>query len=194
MASIINVDQIRNAAGTTALTIGTDGRPYPKAGGIVQVQYGQLTTFASQALTANTYTKLTAFPSATITPASTSSILKIDVMWNGEFGVADNANNNVFVLYRDSTLIKGNTESGAVMAGMWGASTNYYAADADSTAEHLQGTYFDEPSTTSAITYHLGIKVSSSDTIYTNRVVSSTYNASGYERFISNITVTEIAG
>lgn len=194
MTSILKVSEIQDPTNSnTAFTIGTDGRPYPKAGGIVQMQYGQLTTFASQALTADTYTKLTAFPTVTITPASTSSILKIDVMWNGEFGVADNQYNNVFVLYRDSTLIKGNTESGAVAAGMWGASTNYYAIDVDSTAEQLQGTYFDEPSTTSAITYHLGIRVSNADTIYTNRVINTT-NADGYERFISNITVTEIAG
>ena len=162
-------------------------------GGIIQIQYNQLTTGTYQAITAGTYVKLTNFPSVTITPTSTSSKMKIDVMWNGEFDVVDNTWNSVFVLYRDNTLLKGNTDTGYSSTGMFPPKSSYTSSDADSTPESMNGTYFDEPNTTSAITYYLGIRASNGNNIFINRVVGGS-TSDGYERMISNMCVTEIAG
>ena len=185
MTSIIKVDEIQTTSGS--------GFVKPMAGSIIQIQHDQLTTGTSQAFSANTYTKLTNFPSVTITPTSTSSKIMIDVMWNGEFGVVGNTWSSVFVLYRDSTLIKGNTDSGYNYSGIAVPTTSYTSSDDDSTAEQCIFKYYDEPSTTSGITYYLGIKATSADTLYINRVVNN-QTANGYERMISNMTVTEIAG
>lgn len=165
----------------------------PKSGAIIQVQYDQSTTGTYQAHSAATYTKLTSFPSVTITPTSTSSKLMIDVMWNGEFDVVSNTWSSVFMLYRDSTLLKGNTDSGYNSTGMFTATTSYTTSDNNSTAEQMVGKYYDEPATTSAITYYLGLRASTAGNIFINRVVNGS-TSNGYERMISNMTVTEIAG
>jgi len=163
-------------------------------GGVIQIQYDQLTTApAPVTITASTYTKLTTLPNVTITPVSTSSKMKIDVMWNGEFGDQSAAYNGVWCLYRNSTLIKGNTETGYGSVGMAASSVSYWAADADSTPENASYTYFDEPNTTSAITYYMGFFSTIGAGLYTNRAVN-TSTSGGYERLITNMTVTEIAG
>ena len=185
MTSIIKVDEIQTTSGS--------GFVKPMAGSIIQIQYDQSTTGTYQAITAGTYVKLTNFPNVTITPTSTSSKMKIDVMWNGEFDVKDNAWNSVFMLYRDSTLIKGNTDTGYSSTGMFAAKDSYTNSDNDSTPESMNGTYFDEPNTTSAITYYLGIRASNGNNIFINRVVNGA-TSDGYERMISNMCVTEIAG
>lgn len=194
MTSILKVSEIQDPTNSnTAFTIGTDGRPYPKAGGIVQIQYAQSTTGTSQAYTADTYVKLTNFPSVTITPVSTASTLMIDVMWNGEFGNFNGAWESVFMLYRDNTLIHGNMDTSHLKRGMFPPRTSYTSADNDSTPESASGRYFDTPSTTSAVTYYLGLKSRQTNTIYINRCVNNG-TAEGYERMISNMTITEIAG
>ena len=68
----------------------------------------------------------------------------------------------------------------------------YEEANADSTPEFANFAYFDSPSTTSAITYKLGILVSTAQTFYINRTVADA-NSSVSERGTSFICVTEIA-
>ena len=53
--------------------------------------------------------------------------------------------------------------------------------------------YFDEPNTTSAITYKLGFIGNTGMAIYINRCVADN-NAGNYERGTSFISATEIAG
>lgn len=185
MTSVLKVDNIQNSSG---------GFVIPPAGGIIQIQYDQLTTADVVTMTASTYTKLTTLPNVTITPASTSSKLKIDVMWNGEFGSNDSAYNGVWCLYRDNTLIKGNTDTGGYLTmGMAASSISYWVQEASSTPENASYTYFDEPSTTSAITYYIGFYTTQGGGLYTNRTVTDS-QGDGYERMITNMTVTEIAG
>ncbi|MEL0287047.1 MAG: hypothetical protein VXA34_00165 [Gammaproteobacteria bacterium] len=163
-------------------------------GGVIQIQYDQLTTADVVTMTASTYTKLTTLPNVTITPVSTSSKMKIDVMWNGEFGSMDSAYNGVWCLYRNNTLIKGNTDTGGYLTmGMAASSISYWVQEASSTPENASYTYFDEPSTTSAITYYIGFYTTQGGGLYTNRTVTDS-TGDGYERMITNMTVTEIAG
>ena len=193
MTSTIKVDNIASSGGTQLLTAHSSGYMQPKAGGIIQIQYDQSTTGTYQAVTTSTWNKLTSFPSVTITPTATTSKLKVDVMWNGEFDNVVDSWNSIFALYRDNTLIKGNTDTGYTMSGMWSPNTGYTNSDADSTPETLIGTYYDEPNTTSAITYYLAFWPTNSANIFINRVVNGN-TGNGYERMISNMTVTEIAG
>ena len=70
MASILNVDQIRNASGTTSATIKSDGTFYP-TGGIVQVVSDSETS--STAMTSS----YTDYLSVNITPKSSSSTMLV---------------------------------------------------------------------------------------------------------------------
>ena len=194
MTSVLKVDNIQNSSGTQSMEIASNGFVIPPAGGIIQIQYNQLTTGTmSQSIAANTYVKLNNFPTVTITPVSTSSKIMIDVMWNGEFGVVNNTWGSVFTLYRDDTLIKGNTDSGYNYSGIAVPTTSYTSSDDDSTMEQCIFKYYDEPNTTSAITYAVGVKLTNADTVRINRVVNAS-TADGYERAVSHITATEIAG
>ena len=73
MASILNVDQINNAAGTSAVTIDSSGN-VAIPGHVVQVQTTASSLFASLAST--TYTDLLTL---NFTPKFSNSLLKIDV-------------------------------------------------------------------------------------------------------------------
>jgi len=68
MASILNVDKINNAAGTSAITIDSNGNTL-MPGHILQVVNGTTSTQVSTTSTTYADTGLT----ATITPSSTSS-------------------------------------------------------------------------------------------------------------------------
>ena len=161
-------------------------------GGIIQLQYTQLTSTFTTPVTAATNTSIDEF-SVNITPTSTSSIIKLDASWFGEFGIDDdNTWNHIFFCYRDSTFL-GSPSGGDRYAGVNTATRSFSGTDAASTPESAYLTYFDSPATTSQITYKLGIVLKLSDTLYTNRTVTDTDTAD-FERGVSFISATEIAG
>ena len=162
------------------------------SGGIIQVQRTQLTSTFTTSVTAKTNTSIDEF-SVNITPTSTSSIIKLDASWFGEFGIDDdNTWNHIFFFYRDSTFL-GSPSGGDRYAGVNTATRSFSGTDAASTPESAYLTYFDSPATTSQITYKLGIVLKLSDTLYTNRTVTDTDTAD-FERGVSFISATEIAG
>lgn len=151
MASIINVDQINNAAGTSGITLdaSTGKLSFPNgatlpAGSVLQVVNGTTSTSVSTTSTTYADTGLT----ATITPSSTSS--KILVLAN----VPDAHNAaTVSLLYlnlvRDSTQLIEFVRHGDFNSGVsivtYGGSTSY----------------LDSPATTSATTYKVQFKIHS---------------------------------
>lgn len=69
-----------------------------------------------------------------------------------------------------------------------------HESDSLSTAEgSAMFQYFDSPSSTSQITYKVGINTYAGVTLNLNRTSSDT-DAHSYERYISSIVATEIAG
>ena len=84
----------------------------------------------------------------------------------------------------------------AVTVGvLMGTMISYDAAQGGSTPEMVYYSYFDAPSTTSQVTYKVGVYqgLGSNQTWYTNRTVLDT-DGYQYERGTSFISVTEIAG
>ena len=162
------------------------------AGTILQVQYTQYTGTFSQSLTANTSTILgsSTLP-VNITPKSTSSIIKLDCHIFHEWSNQAYATEAVWFFYRDSTLLRA-PSAGSRAPGI-SMSTINNSGDAGSTPEMVYYTYFDSPSTTSQITYKVGIRVYANSTLYVNRTVNDTDNTQA-ERGISFISATEIAG
>jgi hypothetical protein len=154
MASILNVDQINNAAGTSAVTIDpSTGKPsFPNGmtlpagvgGKMLQVVNG--TTAITASTTSSTYadTGLT----ATITPSNTSSKILVQANVPDAHNAA-----SVSLLYlnlvRDSTQLIEFVRHGDALSGQslvtYGGSTSY----------------LDSPATTSATTYKVQFAVHS---------------------------------
>ena len=135
MTSILKVSEIQDPTNSnTAFTIGTDGRPYPKAGGIVQTQYTQIDATSIISCASQTDTEISAL-AVNITPVSTNSIIKIEAMVNGEWADQSSVYNSVWFFYRDSTKLSapaaGNRNVGILMA----SNLTYNGVDADSTPE-----------------------------------------------------------
>ena len=74
-----------------------------------------------------------------------------------------------------------------------GTGITYDASEAATTPEQAHYSYFDSPSSTSQITYKVGVNNRDGYTWYLNRTVGDG-NSNNAERGISLITVTEIAG
>jgi hypothetical protein len=193
------VDTIRTSGGSGGLTVpstaGTlitsnnfsDNLP---SGSILQVQYTQFTgtnTVSQSAVTEALITDL----AVSITPTSTSNLIKVEAMVCGEHGVTGNIFNTVWYFDRSGTKLAA-PEAGSRKSGIAiGNTIGYDASNAASTPEMVNYTYFDTPSTTSSITYTVAMLSQSAQTWYLNRTVSDA-DSSSYERGISYISVTEI--
>jgi len=162
----------------------------PRSGSIIQVKYTQFT--GTNTITTSGDTVLTDL-TVNITPTSTSSIIKIEAMVNGEWSEQDGATDSTWFFFRDSTKLSHATASNRNVGLLMGTSITYAIDNENSTPEHAIYSYFDSPSSTSQITYKVGTASNSNRTWYLNRTVADT-DAFNYERGISLICVTEIAG
>lgn len=158
------------------------------AGSVLQVQYTQLTTAATQAWSSNTATAFTDL-TVNITPTSTSSIIKLECHLAGEFDDDDATYDHVVFFYRDTTALKHTGSTSGSKVGISALRRTHYANDDNSTGEVGYFSYFDSPSTTSQITYKLGIVSNIASTFYINTTVNTSD-----EYFVSSISATEIAG
>ena len=183
MTSILKVDNIQNASGT--------GTPYI-TGAVLQVQYTQYTGTFTQSYTADTNEVIGASAlSVSITPKSTSSIIKLDTHIFHEFSAFSHATDHVWFFYRDTTALKP-PSAGSRPCGI-SISRLSHSSDAGSTPEIAYYSYFDAPNTTSQITYKIGLLPRYSGTLYVNRTVTDNDNNS-HERGLSFISATEIGG
>jgi len=193
--SVLGVRNIQHTNGTDAMTIATNGGvtfSNPQAGSIIQIQYAQKIDTGSVSLSAQTYTALHSDLEVTITPTSTSSVIRLEGQIFGEHGNSGNVYNASVFFYRNTTRL-GAPAAGNRFVGVGILPRTYEVANADSTPEFAMYSFYDTPSTTSAITYKLGMIVWTAETFYINRTVSDT-DQGYYERGTSHITATEIAG
>ena len=94
----------------------------------------------------------------------------------------------------DSRFFRNYASAGNRNVGIrMGNSISYHLDNESSTPEPAVYSYFDSPSSTSQINYKVGVKPRVSRTWYLNRTVGDT-DTDNYERGISLICVTEIAG
>lgn len=172
--------------------IDSSGRLIPaKAGSIIQTQYDQYTGTDTQSFSAQTNTALDNL-SVSITPTSTSSIIKLEAQVFFEPSNTTSEYGNMFFFYRDSTKL-GHATAGNRPVGIVNSTTSFYSNNAESTPSMAYLTWYDLPSSTSAITYKVGAWFHTAVTFYLNRTVTDT-NGADYERGISLISATEIAG
>ena len=196
--STIGANQIAslpaNSVGSSQLASGAITSASMPAGTVLQIQRTQYTDTTSTTCATQTDVTFSHF-TVNITPTSTSSIIRIDAMVNGEWAADSPKYNSVWFFYRDSTKLSAPAASGRAVGGLMGTSLPYEAANAGSTPEHVIYSYFDTPSTTSQVTYKVGVYQGSGTNYnwYTNRTVSDV-DGYQYERGTSFISATEIAG
>lgn len=160
-------------------------------GGIIQMQYTQFTGTSLTATTGNTWGVIPDI-NVNITPTSTNSKIMVQ-MSLGAWEHSVTADHVVrFGFYRDSTLLVAPAAGSRWTAVGMGA-INYSDNDLLSTPSVAWITYFDEPSSTSQITYKGAVNIQGSGNFALNRTVQDT-DAAGHERTVSSIIVTEIAG
>jgi len=190
MTSILGTESIQHPNGTAAATVLADGT-FSSPGHVIQVQYTQYTGTFTQSYTADTDAVIGAVAlSVNITPKSTSSIIKLDTHIFHEFSAVSHVGDHVWFFYRDSTALKP-PAAGSRPCGI-SISRLSNSSDAGSTPETVYYTYFDTPSTTSQITYKIGLLPRHSGTLYVNRTVNDNDN-NLHERGISFTSATEIA-
>ena len=180
MASILNVDQIRNAAGTASATIKSDGTFYPTGGVVQVVQSLKDDVFSTTGTTA--HEDITGL-SVSITPKSTSSKVLV-TLHLGCIGITSNGAACIRI-YRDSTVI-GDSDQGT--SDPRDGSVVFYHNNQTGIGVPVSFSFLDSPSTTSATTYKASMYVNSG-TGYLNRLPGDTN-----WRTASTITVMEIAG
>jgi len=184
LTSILKVDNLQDSSGT--------GTPYIK-GAVLQVKYFQLT--ATPTVPYGTTLTDMVVPNfiVNITPRSTSSIIKLEC--NLVFEWANNAWDTMWFFYRNSTKL-GGFQEGIRMTGISPSLSSHSqpsSTNNDSTLEFATLTYFDAPTTTSAIDYKLGVVSNGTNSIFINKTISGTNNAAR-ERGVSFISATEIGG
>lgn len=170
MASILNVDQINNAAGTSAVTIDSSGNAL-MAGHVVQVVNSSYNTGIVQSSTSGAIETGLA---ATITPKSNTS--KIIILANQNVQVNGSS-------YAQIVLRKGTIASNTILAIM--SSPEGYNNSSSPEINTIPMCYEDSPATTSAVRYFCSMELLSGVS-----VVSQT-STSGVS--VSTMTLMEIA-
>ena len=164
------------------------------SGGIIQVQRTMFTSTNTVTCTTATDIVVTDL-TVNITPQSTDSIIKLEGMVNGEWNNNAGIYQTVLFFFRDTTKLSSPT-AGNRNVGISSFFSSFNSSDTSSTAEgSATFQYYDTPNTTSQITYKIGMHTSqgSNPILYLNRTVSDT-DSNAFERFISLISATEIAG
>ena len=166
------------------------------AGFIVQTQFTQLTTKDSQSFSSDTDTAVDGL-TVNITPHFNNSIIKLECYFMFEYSNASDPNSSVGFFFRNSTAL-GNTDSspGSRKIGVGIANIQFETANADSTPESMNLTFFDRPNdgtnSIAQIAYKFGLNASNGGTLYINQTVSDGNNNYS-ERGCSYISATEIA-
>ncbi len=194
MTGQINVNKIAARTGTTINM--ESGHKILMPGSVIQTQFTKYSTATTLSYSADTAIAIPGIQ-VSITPTAANSIIKLEASWGGE--TASNSTwDHVFFFYRDTTQIPAasdfTTSPGSNRPfGLGTACETYYAgSDDSSTPAYVMIHYYDQPNTTSAVTYKLGFRANSGGTLYVNRTVGD-LDTGDYERYMSIISATEIA-
>ena len=174
----------------TNISSGTLAKARLPAGTVLQVVQSTQTTTTTYS-SAKTWTSMSSFLSASITPTSTSSKILILV----QIGKVHNINGVIIRLTRGGSVI-----SGAVgdSAGSRPSATTANVSGFNGDANHSDGlniSFLDSPSTTSSTAYSFDAYSEAATATYFNRSIADANNTEEYSaRVMSSIILMEIAG
>lgn len=163
------------------------------SGRILQVQYTQFDSIRDVTCTQNTnavFSDLT----VNITPTATNSKILLQAQVMGEFSNRTANWNGLWLFMRDSTALK--HPSTGLGGRTCGIAISYLSHESDnaSTPEGVTYSYFDEPSTTSQVTYKVAFFTPNASISYNLNHNVNDSNSNIHERMVSFISTMEIAG
>lgn len=164
------------------------------SGSVLQVQYTQFDSIRDVTLTQNTEVEF-ADLAVSITPNATNSKILLQAQVMGEFSNRTANWNGLWYFRRDGSTSLRHPSAG-LGGRTCGIAIGYISHESDnaSTPEGVTYSYFDEPSTTSQVTYKVTFFTPNASLSYNlNHNVSDT-NSNIHERMVSFISATEIAG
>jgi len=162
-------------------------------GHVVQVVNVENITRSSQGFSAQTILNIAGME-ATITPKSANSKIVIQARWFGEFNDQDRIYNSVFGISRNGVQIGRQTDvGGTIINGITAAAISFDLSNTDSTSETANLFVSDLPNTTSPVTYRMTLLAAEAATLFTNRTVGWSGQATGFELGTSGIMLMEIA-
>jgi hypothetical protein len=179
------------AVSGTILTTASSGQSIPKAalptGSVLQVVQGTTTTTTTYS-SAQTWTSMSSFLSASITPTSSSSKILIFL----QLGKIQNINGVIVRLTRGgSAIFIGDTAGSRPLSTI--SSVSGFNGDTNH-SDGLNVSYLDSPSTTSSTTYSFDAYAEGSGTTAFNRSIADADNNQEYSsRTASSIILMEIA-
>ena len=198
----LKTTNIETISGSGTLTVGASGDTVNVAGTagtgvgkILQVlSTTKLDTFTATSLAAGAVEDITGL-SVNITPSSTSNKVLVFYSVQGVSAAASRVVNFATTLKRADTQIAIADAAGARIRV-----TNFISIRADANDTNVGATvsynYLDSPSSTSALTYEVGLKniQDSALTYYVNRTYGDADDDNYRPRATSSITVMEVAG
>jgi hypothetical protein len=188
----VTVDSSQNVTNSGNLTVAgnltVSGTATGVGGGkVLQMPFTQYTGTTQVTTGANTNVALSVL-TVNITPSSTSSIIRIDGHVFHEWDNSSATFNCVWFFYRDTTKLA-IPQAGNRLSGI--STTTQAIQEANSTPEVVYYSYFDSPSSTSQITYKVGVINHYSTSVWINRTKHDA-SSTEYERGLSFISATEI--
>lgn len=162
------------------------------SGSILQIQKTQFTSTNTISCAQNNDVVATDL-TVNITPSFSNSIIQLQAQLLGEWSDHQATWDSTVFFFRDSTKI-GHATSGSRNSGVGGFYRAYNEGDNASTPNSApMYSFFDTPSSTSQITYKVGLRQSRSGTLtfHLNKTATDS-DAQNYERFTSFISATEI--
>lgn len=172
----------------------TDGSALKNATGtILQTKYTQVSAGSSHVSSSNLSSTIVTPLSVTITPSTTSSVIRLSAMVSGEWSAAGPAWDSTWFFMRDSTKLSCPADGSKNVGILMGTSICFTGSDVASTPEQAYYSYVDSPASTSAITYKVAFAENGTRTWFLNRTFNNA-DAAGHERGVSFIMAQEIAG
>lgn len=164
------------------------------SGRILQVQYTQFDSIRDVTLTQNTEIEF-ADLSVSITPSATNSKILLQAQVMGEFSARTANWNGLWYFRRDGTTSLRHPSAG-LGGRTCGIAIGYISHESDnaSTPEGVTYSYFDQPSTTSQVTYKVTFFTPNSTINYNLNHNVNDSNSNIHERMVSFISAMEIAG
>ena len=194
--STLTVQNIQGSSSSGNKIQVASGHKIMMAGSIIQTQFTKYSTATTLSYSADTAIAIPGIE-VSITPTAANSVIKLEASWGGET-VSSSTWDHTFFFYRNTTQIPTSSDFTTSPGsnrnfGLGTACETYYAgADNSSTPAYVMIHYFDQPNTTSAVTYKLGFRANDGGTLYINRTVGD-LDTGDYERYMSIISATEIA-
>ncbi len=192
--SELTVGQLRGLPINSNIIRVPTGHTLYAPGSVIQVINVDYLGRASQSVAGATPTAITGLE-ARITPRSTTSRIVIQARWFGELSAVGLTWDSVFGLSRNGVQIARQTEGvgSTNQNGITIGATSYTAADADSTPETMSFFTSDLPNTLSEVVYRVTWNPQYAGTIFTNRTVSWSGQANGFELGTSGMMLMEVA-